>query len=189
MLLASSLLLTTVVADSESDRASSNSFRKRSFSSSALRHLSSRSARYFAFLSRYALWMTRGREGGSVLSFRLPLVICLASWFVWTRGQIAKFVVKLITPNLSEGSGLFHQKEIVSRIAIASHKMAAPEALTSIKTSDDKIQIINQLLLPHTTEWLSIDTIEQAHDAIKTMKVSDTSRLPSLPGFSTSTRT
>jgi methylthioribose-1-phosphate isomerase len=46
------------------------------------------------------------------------------------------------------------------------------EALTSIKTSDDKIQIINQLLLPHTTEWLVIDTIEQAHDAIKTMKVS-----------------
>lgn len=49
---------------------------------------------------------------------------------------------------------------------------AAPEALTSIKTSDDKIQIINQLLLPHTTEWLVIDTIELAHDAIKTMKVS-----------------
>jgi methylthioribose-1-phosphate isomerase len=48
----------------------------------------------------------------------------------------------------------------------------APEALTSIKTSDDKIQIINQLLLPHTTEWLVIDTIEQAHGAIKTMKVS-----------------
>jgi methylthioribose-1-phosphate isomerase len=46
--------------------------------------------------------------------------------------------------------------------------------LTSIKTSDDNIQIINQLLLPHTTEWLVIDTIEQAHDAIKTMKVSAT---------------
>ncbi len=54
--------------------------------------------------------------------------------------------------------------------------MAAPEALTSIKTSDDKIQIVNQLLLPHTTEWLEIDTIEKAHDAIKTMKVSATSR-------------
>ena len=53
--------------------------------------------------------------------------------------------------------------------------MAAPKALTSIKTSDDNIQIINQLLLPHTTEWLAIDTIEQAHDAIKTMKVSATS--------------
>ena len=55
---------------------------------------------------------------------------------------------------------------------------ALPEALISIKTSDDNIQIINQLLLPHTTEWLAIDTIEQAHDAIKTMKVSATSRLP-----------
>jgi len=45
------------------------------------------------------------------------------------------------------------------------------EALTSIRLSDDKIEIVNQLLLPHTTEWLAIDTIEQAHDAIKTMKV------------------
>ena len=48
----------------------------------------------------------------------------------------------------------------------------AAQSLTSIKSSDDKIQIVNQLLLPHTTEWLEIDTIEQAHDAIKTMKVS-----------------
>jgi methylthioribose-1-phosphate isomerase len=45
------------------------------------------------------------------------------------------------------------------------------EALNSIRLSDDKIEIVNQLLLPHTTEWLAIDTIEQAHDAIKTMKV------------------
>jgi hypothetical protein len=45
------------------------------------------------------------------------------------------------------------------------------EALVSIRLSDDKIEIVNQLLLPHTTEWLTIDTIEQAHDAIKTMKV------------------
>lgn len=45
------------------------------------------------------------------------------------------------------------------------------EDLTSIRSSDDKIEILNQLLLPHTTEWLSIDSIEQAHDAIKTMKV------------------
>ena len=49
---------------------------------------------------------------------------------------------------------------------------SAPEVLTSINASDDKIKIVNQLLLPHTTEWLAIDTIEQAHDAIKTMKVS-----------------
>ena len=47
-------------------------------------------------------------------------------------------------------------------------------ALTSIKTTGDKIEIVNQLLLPHTTEFIDIDTIEQAYDAIKSMKVSDT---------------
>ena len=45
------------------------------------------------------------------------------------------------------------------------------ETLTSIRLSDDKIQIVNQLVLPHTTEWLVIDTVEQAHDAIRSMKV------------------
>ena len=43
--------------------------------------------------------------------------------------------------------------------------------LTSIRTSDNKIEIVNQLVLPHTVEWLEIDTIEQAHAAIKTMQV------------------
>ena len=43
--------------------------------------------------------------------------------------------------------------------------------LTSIRTSDNKIEIVNQLVLPHTVEWLEIDTIEQAHSAIKTMQV------------------
>ncbi|KAF8502272.1 putative translation initiation factor aIF-2BI/5-methylthioribose-1-phosphate isomerase [Russula emetica] len=63
---------------------------------------------------------------------------------------------------------------------------AAPEALTSIKTSDDKIRIINQLLLPHTTEWLAIDTIEQAHDAIKTMKIRGAPAIASLAALSVS---
>jgi len=43
--------------------------------------------------------------------------------------------------------------------------------LTSIKTERDKIEIVNQLLLPHCTEYIEINTIEEAHDAIKTMKV------------------
>jgi len=44
--------------------------------------------------------------------------------------------------------------------------------LTSIRTSgDSKIEIVNQLLLPHITEFIEIVTIEQAHDAIKSMKV------------------
>lgn len=43
--------------------------------------------------------------------------------------------------------------------------------LISIKSSDDKLEIVNQLLLPHTTEFLEINSLEEAHDAIKTMKV------------------
>jgi len=60
------------------------------------------------------------------------------------------------------------------------------EALTSIKLSDDRIEIINQLLLPHTTEWLTIDTIEQAHDAIKTMKIRGAPAIASLAALSVS---
>ncbi|KAI9450347.1 hypothetical protein F5148DRAFT_1337072 [Russula earlei] len=60
------------------------------------------------------------------------------------------------------------------------------EALTSIKSSDDKIEIINQLLLPHTTEWLRIDNIEQAHDAIKSMKIRGAPAIASLAALSVS---
>ncbi|KAI0305735.1 hypothetical protein B0F90DRAFT_1910769 [Multifurca ochricompacta] len=52
--------------------------------------------------------------------------------------------------------------------------------------SDDKIEIVNQLLLPHTTEWLVIDTIEQAHDAIKTMKIRGAPAIASLAALSVS---
>ena len=44
-------------------------------------------------------------------------------------------------------------------------------ALTSIRTSDGKLEIVNQLLLPHTTEFLEIKSIDDAYDAIKSMKV------------------
>ena len=44
-------------------------------------------------------------------------------------------------------------------------------ALTSIRTSEGKLEIVNQLLLPHTTEFIEIKTIEDAFDAIKSMKV------------------
>jgi methylthioribose-1-phosphate isomerase len=43
--------------------------------------------------------------------------------------------------------------------------------LTSIRTSNEKIEIIDQLLLPHTTKYVEITSIEEAHDAIKDMKV------------------
>lgn len=41
----------------------------------------------------------------------------------------------------------------------------------SIRTDGDDIEIVNQLLLPHVVEFIPIKTIEDAHDAIKTMKV------------------
>lgn len=43
--------------------------------------------------------------------------------------------------------------------------------LVSIKSDDDKLEIVNQLLLPHTTQFVQINSIEEAHDAIKSMKV------------------
>ncbi|KAJ6499064.1 hypothetical protein C8R45DRAFT_1093326 [Mycena sanguinolenta] len=52
--------------------------------------------------------------------------------------------------------------------------------LTSIKTDGDKIEIVNQLLLPHATEFLEIKTIDEAHDAIKTMKIRGAPAIASL---------
>jgi len=57
------------------------------------------------------------------------------------------------------------------------------DALKSIRTDGDKIEIVNQLLLPHTIEYVNIQTIEEAHDAIKSMKVS-----PLAPEISSLTR-
>ncbi len=42
---------------------------------------------------------------------------------------------------------------------------------SSIRTSEGKLEIVNQLLLPHTTEYLEIKSIDDAFDAIKSMKV------------------
>jgi methylthioribose-1-phosphate isomerase len=44
------------------------------------------------------------------------------------------------------------------------------QMLTSIRQSQGKLEIVDQLLLPHTTEWIHISTVEEAHDAIKSMK-------------------
>jgi len=46
-------------------------------------------------------------------------------------------------------------------------------ALVSIRVSEDldRLEIVNQLLLPHVTEYVAINSVEDAHDAIKSMKV------------------
>ncbi|RDB25295.1 Methylthioribose-1-phosphate isomerase [Hypsizygus marmoreus] len=58
--------------------------------------------------------------------------------------------------------------------------------LTSIRTSNGKLEIVNQLLLPHTTEYIDINTIEEAHDAIKTMKIRGAPAIASLAALSLS---
>ncbi|KAJ7045746.1 hypothetical protein C8F04DRAFT_1249128 [Mycena alexandri] len=52
--------------------------------------------------------------------------------------------------------------------------------LTSIKTDGDKIEIVNQLLLPHSTEFIEIKSIEDAHEAIKSMKIRGAPAIASL---------
>ncbi|KAJ6625456.1 Methylthioribose-1-phosphate isomerase [Mycena sp. CBHHK59/15] len=57
---------------------------------------------------------------------------------------------------------------------------STPASLKSIKTDGDKIEIVNQLLLPHTTEFIQIATIEDAHEAIKSMKIRGAPAIASL---------
>ncbi|KAH7929840.1 putative translation initiation factor [Leucogyrophana mollusca] len=52
--------------------------------------------------------------------------------------------------------------------------------LTSIRMTGDKLEIVNQLVLPHTTEYIEINSIEQAHDAIKSMKIRGAPAIASL---------
>lgn len=57
-------------------------------------------------------------------------------------------------------------------------------ALTSIKTDGDEIQIIDQLLLPHTQEWIRIDSTNDAYEAIKSMKIRGAPAIASLASLS-----
>jgi methylthioribose-1-phosphate isomerase len=59
-------------------------------------------------------------------------------------------------------------------------------ALTSIETNGDSIQIIDQLLLPHSYVWCTIDSPEDAYDAIKTMKIRGAPAIASLAALSIS---
>ncbi|KAG5353515.1 hypothetical protein C0989_006329 [Termitomyces sp. Mn162] len=58
--------------------------------------------------------------------------------------------------------------------------------LKSIRTSNGKLEIVNQLLLPHVTEFLHIKSIEDAHDAIKSMKIRGAPAIASLASLSLS---
>ncbi|KAG6903099.1 S-methyl-5-thioribose-1-phosphate isomerase [Termitomyces sp. Mi166 len=58
--------------------------------------------------------------------------------------------------------------------------------LTSIRTSHGKLEIVNQLLLPHVTEFIHVKSVEEAHDAIKSMKIRGAPAIASLASLSLS---
>jgi methylthioribose-1-phosphate isomerase len=58
------------------------------------------------------------------------------------------------------------------------------QALTSIRTSQDTLEIVNQLLLPHRIEYIIINSVEDAYDAIKTMKIRGAPAIASLAALS-----
>lgn len=57
-------------------------------------------------------------------------------------------------------------------------------ALTSIRTNGDNIEIIDQLLLPHSTVWVKIDSPEDAYNAIKSMRIRGAPAIASLAALS-----
>jgi methylthioribose-1-phosphate isomerase len=57
-------------------------------------------------------------------------------------------------------------------------------ALTSIRTDGDAIEIINQLVLPHSQEWIVIESPDDAFDAIKSMKIRGAPAIASLAALS-----
>ncbi|KAG8831102.1 S-methyl-5-thioribose-1-phosphate isomerase, partial [Serendipita sp. 399] len=56
--------------------------------------------------------------------------------------------------------------------------------LTSIRTEGDSIEIIDQLVLPHTVAWIPIQTPSDAYDAIKSMKIRGAPAIASLAALS-----
>lgn len=50
--------------------------------------------------------------------------------------------------------------------------MAMAVLPSSIRRVDGKLEIVDQLKLPHVTEYVQIHDLYEAHNAIKSMKVS-----------------
>ena len=57
-------------------------------------------------------------------------------------------------------------------------------ALTSIRTDGDEIQIVDQQLLPHTEQWIRIDSTDDAYEAIKSMNIRGAPAIASLASLS-----
>ena len=62
----------------------------------------------------------------------------------------------------------------------------AKMSLTSIRTDGDSIEIIDQLVLPHSYIWSKIESPDDAYDAIKSMKIRGAPAIASLAALSVS---
>ncbi|KIL65957.1 hypothetical protein M378DRAFT_161602 [Amanita muscaria Koide BX008] len=58
--------------------------------------------------------------------------------------------------------------------------------LASIRATAEKLEIVNQLLLPHATEFIQVNSIQEAHDAIRSMKIRGAPAIASLAALSVS---
>ncbi|KAJ9110575.1 hypothetical protein QFC20_002904 [Naganishia adeliensis] len=55
-----------------------------------------------------------------------------------------------------------------------------PKMMTSLRVEDDGIHVINQLLLPHEIQWDACESVEDAYDAIKSMRIRGAPAIASL---------
>ncbi|WVQ79806.1 methylthioribose-1-phosphate isomerase [Cryptococcus sp. DSM 104549] len=65
--------------------------------------------------------------------------------------------------------------------AAPSGKKPLPDMMTSLRIDQSgQVEIVDQLLLPHSVEWLPVSTPEEAFDAIKTMRIRGAPAIASL---------
>ncbi|WVQ73002.1 methylthioribose-1-phosphate isomerase [Cryptococcus sp. DSM 104548] len=63
----------------------------------------------------------------------------------------------------------------------SSTRKTLPDMMTSLRIAQSgQVEIVDQLLLPHSVEWLPVSTPEEAFDAIKTMRIRGAPAIASL---------
>ncbi|WVR07796.1 methylthioribose-1-phosphate isomerase [Kwoniella sp. DSM 27419] len=69
--------------------------------------------------------------------------------------------------------------------AAPSGKKPLPDMMTSIRIDQSgQVEIVDQLLLPHSVVWMPVSTPEEAFDAIKTMRIRGAPAIASLAALS-----
>ncbi|KAJ9107368.1 hypothetical protein QFC21_000818 [Naganishia friedmannii] len=61
-----------------------------------------------------------------------------------------------------------------------------PKMMTSLRVDDDSIHVVNQLLLPHEIQWDACESVEDAYDAIKSMRIRGAPAIASLAALTIS---